>query len=790
MNRTASKKVVALVLALLLVMSSVLVACNPTTPQCTTHVDLDNDGKCDVCGADMPKSVEITVTAEKNTINFDETLPVKVEVKNAEDTSYTWSYSKENVVVVEDNIIRVVKTDMIVDIFVVLTATSNADKTKSADFALTVKAPVVEGQVGELTSEMIQTIGNSNITVTGKLTDHYIDYAQPYNSYDSVYNMTVKMNDKEWQGTWSAEGSTEEISNHYRKGSDDNLVVNENGEKGNALEELYINKDNQVASKVITNSSSIPAIWQSQHLWNHLSQLNVNKFVYDAENEVYSYEYDATNVDELYFLTYLSYSLTPVLTETLYKVYLKIENGAITQLIAQTEPVLYPEGAEEPDATSYSVIELTFSDIGTTEIEQPATYEAGENSDVLQKALDAMKQAKNYTFHAVDTQQSAPATDPGDYEISASLSSGTANLVLGDKTVATGSAGLQGWVTEGEILLCETTKYDYAMDDKLYRLEYYGYKQVEEGYYDEFDYDSTNNAYYGVKRMAGNMFEQMPGFDFSVNLFEYVRSKTVNGVTNYTFVLRENNISKDIAMELGIYYAQDSSASLQSNFELVVNENGVVSVKYPYELTAGYSGYITVNYYDLGTTQMPEEGLFDNYVQRQIPQTWSSTETKYYSPDCSALTSQTVNSDIAFADAYGTKYQSAQFPQAALFYNVFGDSVYGPFYNYDQTGEDAEGNAVYRKYISLTVEIDDYDENVRITAETYNATMNKLLVELAKLGFVVDNANTDTTGGATGYSDKTMTFINDDLGLQIRVENNRTKYFWIDIFNAGDFQLN
>lgn len=185
-----------------------------------------------------------------------------------------------------------------------------------------------------------------------------------------------------------------EISNHYRKGSDDNLVVNENGEKGNALEELYINKDNQVASKVITNSSSIPATWQSQHLWNHLSQLNVNKFVYDAENEVYSYEYDATNVDELYFLTYLSYSLTPVLTETLYKVYLKIENGAITQLIAQTEPVLYPEGAEEPDATSYSVIELTFSDIGTTEIEQPATYEAGENSDVLQNALDAMKASK------------------------------------------------------------------------------------------------------------------------------------------------------------------------------------------------------------------------------------------------------------------------------------------------------------------------------------------------------------------------------------------------------------
>ena len=790
--KTNAKRIVALLVVLCMLMTFALTACQK---ECTTHVDLDGDGICDVCKKPMPepqKPVTISVTAEKDVINYDETLPVTVTVENAEDKTYTWSYSVENVVKVENNVVSVVKTDMTVDIYVVITATSNADKNATASLPLTVKAPVVQGQVGELTSDMLVDLGNASITVTGTLTDYYVDHVQPFNSYETKYDMTVQMQDGLWKGSWNAQGSSEVITNTYKKGTD--IVTNEYGEKGNGLEELYVNKDNQVSSTLVKNYSSIPATWQSQHLWNHLGQLNVTKFEYDAENMVYSYEYDRTSVDDLYLMTYLAYSLTPMLEETLDKLYLVVENGEITKLIAQTEAIIYPADVEDPDYTTYSVVELTFSEVGTTTVPQPQVYQAGENTSLLQAAFEKMSQATNYSFHAVDTQQSAPSTNPDDYKAEAvlSLSNPTVhNSALGNVTAASGTVGLQGWVTSDAILLCKTGKYDYAMDDKVYHLKYYGYKKTDEDYYDEFEYDSDTTSYVGVKRIKGNVMDQMPSFQLSANIFKFVSSTTANGVTNYTYELQETSISREVAMQLGLYNASNASATLQSKFTIVANENGIVSVTYPYSLISGtYVGYVTVTYSNVGTTQMPVEGVFDGYVARTVPTTWSETQTKHYSPDCSTLTSQTVASDVAFGDAFGTKYSNSQFPQYSAFFNVFGDNISGPFYDYTKNGTDPDGNTIFKKSVSITVTTDECDENSKISTETYFKIMDQLTTELAKYGFVYDAANSDTTGGATGYSDRKMAFINDELGIQVIVDNNRTNYFWIDFYNAGDYILN
>ena len=827
-----SRKLIALLLVVCLVVTSLLVACKPTCnicvdfngdgkcdncgndmPEkpsctehvdfnndgkcdncgadvsenvCTTHVDTNNDGKCDNCGAEISKGIEVTVTASKTTINFDETLALTVTVKNAQDSSYTWSFSKEGIVKVENNILSVIAENLVVDQYVVVTATSNQDKSKSGSIAITIKVPTVEGQVGELTSEMIQELGNASITVSGIATDKYIDYTTPYNSYDTMYDMQVKMSEGQWVGTWGSHNGTDSITDHYRKGTD--IVTNEYGEQGEAIEKVHLDKNNQVAYTQQKNYADIPAIWASQHLWNHLGSFNVNKFVYDAENEVYQYTYDKTNVDELYFLTYLTYSLTPMLTETLYEVYFVIENGVITKLIAQTEPIYYPEGAEEPDAMSYTIIELTFSDIGSTEIEQPKAYEAGENTDVLTAALEKMKAAKNYSFHSVETQLAGPVGDSGDYEISATMS--VAKMALGDVQTATGTVGLQGWVTEGEILLCRTTKYSYAMDDRLYRLEYYGYKQTGENAYDEFDYDSTNGVYYGIRKYVGNIFDKMPSFEFSPNLFKCTGEAVVNGVVGKKFVLQEESISRSIAMELGLYYADTSTSSLYSNLEIVATEDGILSVKYPYSLSSGYEGYITTTFSHMGTTTMPVEGVFDGYVERVVPQTWDGTMTQHYRPDCSANESMTVNSSIAFNDVYGDKYTNSQFPQYIVFFNVFGDRVYGPFFNFSENGTDADGNTLWKKNISVTVQLELPEGNTHITPEIYDEVVAKLTEELGAIGFVIDYANSDMSGGAYGYSDKVVTFINAELGIQVVVDNNRTRYFWIDIYNMGDFQLN
>lgn len=91
------------------------------------------------------------------------------------------------------------------------------------------------------------------------------------------------------------------------------------GNVGHALERLYINKNNELASAIEKNYNSFPVLWEQQHLWNHLANLQITKFKYDAENDVYEYKADLTQESDLYLMTYLSFSLTPVLSDTLDK---------------------------------------------------------------------------------------------------------------------------------------------------------------------------------------------------------------------------------------------------------------------------------------------------------------------------------------------------------------------------------------------------------------------------------------------------------------------------------------
>ena len=781
MKTNSARRSIALILALCMVLVLVFAACDPDE-KCTTHVDLDGDGKCDVCGVDMPKPVTISITAEKDTINYDETLPVTVTVENAEDKTYTVSYSEEGVVTLSNGVISVVNPEMTLDKFVVITVTATADKNATASLPITVKAPVQEGQVGELTSDMLVALGNSSITATGVVTDYYIDHNQPFNSYNTAYDMTVKMGDGKWYGEWNAQGSADVISDLYVKGED---VVGSGSSAGHALESVFINKDNQLDSKQVTDYLSDAVTWESQHYWNHLGQLNINKFSYDAENEVYRYDYDKTSKDDLYLLTYLVYSLTPMMADTFDSLYLTVENGVVTGMVAQTAALSYPEGMDDPDYTTYTTVQITFSDVGTTTVPTPAPYEASENTEILADALAKMAEADSYVFHSVDTQQSAPSGDAGDYEIASA--STRKNAVLGNTTSSTGTVGLQGWVTADTVLLCETGKYAYAMDNKLYHLEYYGYKQIDGTYYDEFAYSSADQAYVGTKRVEGVISDVLPGFQVSANLFTFTGTSTSGGKTVYNYVLQENRISRDVAMELGIYNAEDSVQSVQSNFTISATEDGIVQVKYPYSLVDGlYVGYVTTSYSDVGTATMPMEGLFDNYVERKVPTSWAETQTKYYSPDCSSDTSYEAPSDVAFKDAFGTKYDSPNFPQFTAFFNVFGDNVSGPFYNYTEKSNDGEGNIVWKKYVSINIQVYDYDENMQISRETYDAYMSKLAAELGKLGFTRDAANTDTTNNR----DKVESFVNAELGIQIKVENTGTSYFYIDILNAGDFILN
>ena len=121
--------------------------------------------------------VEISMTASANTIKKGETVTLNVTVKGTTNTAYTVSVSDPSLLAVNDNQVSVLK-DITLDQIVSITATATADTTKTASVSLTVKAPIIEGQVGELTSAMLEEIGNSNITVNGTLTDYYQNFNQ------------------------------------------------------------------------------------------------------------------------------------------------------------------------------------------------------------------------------------------------------------------------------------------------------------------------------------------------------------------------------------------------------------------------------------------------------------------------------------------------------------------------------------------------------------------------------------------------------------------------------------
>ena len=727
----------------------------------------------------------ISITPDKTSVVKDDIVNFEVNVANSEDTTYTLSSSNTDLVVIEGNAAKVVAVPTTLDQVVTITATLTSNPTVTSSTSITVKAPVVEGQVGELTSELIQKLGNPSITVSGVLTDYYEDFKNATNNSIRSYDMLVLMEEGAWSGTWNVKGdSASALTDVFRKGTESGLE-DAYGNIGHALLKSYINKNNEVENKPQIDYMSVPVVWEAQHLWNHLGSLNVTKFTYDAANKVYGY--NPSTEEDWYLLTYLSYCLTPLLSDTLVELYLIIEDGQITKMIGQTEQQLqYGATESEIDARSYTRIELEFSNVGSTDVPDPAPYSAPENAEKLATALENMANLKNYTFKVKDVTTSAPSTDEGDYSIESQ--SATRNVIkkkVNDFTSSVGTVGRVGYVTENAILFADTGKYSYTMDGQAYYTNYTGLKQNPDNTYEEFKYDYKVDALIGTKLLTGSIFDAMPSFDFSANVFEYVKTENVNGVEHYTFQLREDSITRDIAMEVCKYsYADDGAASSRTKTTIVINAEGyVVQTTFPYDLVSGtYLGYCTTTYGDFNKTTLDED-LFDGYVPREVKNSWSDYEMKYYHPGFSTNNNPEVDpsADVIIEEIFGE--DASKVPAPSVFLKIFGDYISGPFYDWKEVSTDADGNPVNRAHFSITCQSLTYDENGNVNQEMFNTLANTLISALQDEGFVLDQANSQLNHKSLRY----ICLVNDDV--QIVIDNNGTKYFWITFYVTGDWTL-
>ena len=765
--KTFLKKMMVLMLVAILSLSTF--ACSETTSES------ENTSEPEVV-------VAISAELDKGEITVGETATLTVTVTGSADATYALSYSEDGVIGVTNGVVSIVAENLAIAKNITITATANADKSKTAMVSIIVRPLPIEGQVGELTSEMLAELGNASITVKGVLTDNYTDFNQPMYSGSTSYEMEVYMEDGKWSGSWNRKidmlgASPVKITDVYARSEDDGYV-DTNGNLGHALERVYINKDNEVERKIEKNYMSVPAVWEAQHLYNHLGQLAINKFEYDPVNKVYEYVWNRSNSDDKWLMTYLAFSLTPLMTETLDKVYLVVEDGAVTKLLAQTAPFYAGEYYDQNNVVHYdsmtqSILELTFSNVGTTVVADPAPYNAPQYVELLTSAINEMKTATNYTFHATETTTYAPSGDAGDYEVMST--DRPANNVS-----ASGTVGVYGKVTEDVILLADTMKYSYSMDGKDYSTKYTGYRNNGDGTYDHFEYSSSNQGFYGTKRVNGDVTDVLPTFDFNPNIFKYKSSYTAeNGVTYYVFALRETSINRDVALEVSMHsYADDAKADGSQEFTITVTGDGhLYQTSYPYDLVSGtYLGTITTTYGFVGTTVV-EESYFDNYVQREIMDDWSDFHVKYYYDKPVGGTSQDITADVALSIIFGEDAKDV--PPVTVFTDIFGDNLYGPFFDWIEVGTDKDGNAIYHAKMNLNTSATEYDENSMITNR--DEIFNKLQTSLAGYGFVKSEANSGK------YGSTYICFIKNNV--QIYVENNDTKNMWIYFCVAGDWTL-
>ena len=738
----------------------------------------------------------ITISASQDTISEGETVMLSALVLGLPEAGYTWQVSNDSLVKIEGDMLTLIGT-VKVDTNITITAIAIADESVFKSKTITVKAPIIAGQVGELTNSVLAEVANSNITFSGTVTDYYNDLNNSFNSSVQQYDSLVMMSDGRWFGSWNVKGKTSDIvEDNYRRGDTDGLR-DQYGNIGHALERLYIDINNQVASEVVKDYMSVPAIWEAQHLWNHLGNLVVTNFVYDVEDEVYTYTANQNDMDALYLMTYLSYCLTPMLSDTLNSISFTIVDGHITKVTARTEILYYgSETSEDADAMSYTEVELIPSNIGTTVVPNPTPYATPEHADLLNTAINNMKNLTNYTYQANDTTTYAPSGDAGDYEISSAsvASDKTAKYRVMDKVNSStilnavqnyqssvGTVGEVGYVTSDAILIAKTGKYSYSLDDKLYHTEYSGYKQNTDGTYDEFEYNTSLKALNGTRKVKGTLADILPDFNFSADIFSFVGTSGSGENKLYIFELKATDVTREVAMNISMHsYAEDAEKSTNSTLTLKVTEAGyIVNSTYAYNLSGVYYGNISTTYGAFGTTTLPED-TFGNYIPRVWRTTWDQYICKYYQPTHTG-NSYEENAQVAFDAIFGNDAKDLPNPQ--IFLEVFDDMIFGPFFDWRSTEEN--GVTVYTDYFSINVQSSEFDENSRIT--NYEEIINELITGLQEQGYTLDSANTDTSGGETGLRDRYVTLTKGNI--EIVITNNHTKHLSIYFYHLGDWIL-
>lgn len=762
------------------------------------------------------KEVKVIIaTPSKTTLQFGDRVSLTATVENAEDTGVEWSSEDPSALTVDQNGNVEVVGKLTSTRTIKVTATSKQDNTKSASYTFTV-IPTKTGEYNELNADVFEEVSDSNLTVTGTVTDVYFDSENSYNNDRTEYDMKVMMEDGKWYGEWSAKPTLfnqnpTKITDNYRRGED----ALPSGD--HAFETIYVDMHNEVVRKAQKTWDSRYITWESQYLWNWIGDLGTNisadKFEYEPEYNTYRYLNDFSVAgdqeysDDAWLMTKLAYSLTPMLEDTFAEFRLELEDGHIRKIHAQTIAQSVQDENGKVLQQAYTEVELTISDIGSTVVPEPAPYVKDPNDttwDAFVGALETMKNAKNYAFRAVDTALTSGSYSDDDYSYESDIST----VAYHKHEAMNGTVGTIGYITESVALFEETSEYT-SYDTNPYVVDYSGYKQYfdEDGnptYYETFgttSYDASVSdkvtSLVATKRKDGDMFKSvLPAFDFAPEIFQSmgVSSTMVNGkLTNVArYVLRDSSLTSDVARQISAAGNADSAAeSAVAQVEIQIDENGnIIQTIFPYNIADTWTGYITTTFAAVGETTLdPADFSEPNYIPRAWKAEWSQYTAKDY-----PSSGETIPADDLLETMFGAKALELM-PKPELFMNLFGDDISGPWYEekniYPEDGDYNSEPIGTIPHFDITIRTDDpshYDENNRLVdvAGLFGAegVFTQALLGLNN-GWEFDIPNSGFYNNDSSSDTFYASYINEEANVQIVVETNGTWNLFFEIYEMG-----
>lgn len=701
-----------------------------------------------------------------------------------------------------------------------ITVTPVANYKRTVTMTITLKPETLAEMNEKLTAAMICELAGSNITVSGTFTDVYL-------SNRTTYDYTVKMDsvrDKDgnfvsgsWYGMWNQKGKDKSFLNiGYKLGDNDTVLKS------------YIDKNNKVATELMKDDNGVAIKWSERHYWNCLEDLaeHVKKFKYDNDLGAYYYEaehghleFDEENkifnyitTDDEELLGSLSNSLTPVNMGfyDLY-IYLDADEKRIDRIEANNYKNHVYEKDKDGNATDtvkgdyYTTATMYFSEIGTTIVEEnPAPYEFDKSNtmtagiyDALSEAIDKAKTMENYAFKIGTINMDSPF-ESNEYTIGVSTDKIEDEYDVYDGKIkpyyyksTSGDVGSLGIVTLDTILINKTIQYDSVCNyfyHTNYRTDPYGYKQNTDGTYDVFDYNIDIKALKGRQKKTGNIHSFLPAFDVAPEIFEFC-SMTGNATDGfkYTFLLRDSSIISDVINEFYLKeYAKQIYIERTTKFFITVDESDKTISSVRYGSSIGYY----VIYTNIGTASIPSSVL-ESYVARIIPQQWSDyTSVETYVPVGKYDDGRTeferayLNGQAVLEGLFGAT-RAVNVPAPGIFSTIFDDNVFGPWGSFQRKGIDEDGNEKICYSLSLVAYSDNVDENNIIT--DLEEKINNITQALTGLGFEIDSDNCE---GEMHDSKYIIVFASAEKGLQITIENNNSKNFWIKIYNYGEYNAN